>query len=371
MYFLDVYFKNKIREKYSNRDKFNKIFKGVDLINLNYIRKSLNEGDRCLLIFEKDIVGNTQPNILLGSPLLINLLFLYLKNISMNNQEDNIKRNQIKENFDKLINIYNLNYNYYQYKYPNHIKLSTLTIQNKFENFFKRILFQVMINFELYKNRYEGPYLKLHKDFLFTKIKYLDVNQIILNEISEMKKNYREKLKIKTYTDLKDLHVSGDEGSNVILHIFDKIKNKTKTIVCEEFVLFNTVSKRNLKISSMENLNEEDNYLNKRCYLNLNWRGSDNRSDSEINFFELKYITPEKRKMMETFSFKKLFDDFIMDNKVTGNKCYLKKVDEVEENVQPNYNSDHISKIGSYSTLLKKKFLHSKFYSQGFFIFRG
>jgi len=364
MYLLDVYFKNKIKEKYSNSEKFNQIFTGVDLINLNYIRKSLNEGNRCLLIFEKDIVGNTQPNLLLGSPLIVNMHFLYLKNISMNNQEDKIKRNQIKENFDKLINIYNLNFNYYQHKYPNHIKSSTLTIQNKFENFFKRILFQLMINFELYKNKYEGSYLKLHRNFLFTKIKYLDVNQIILNEISEMKKNYGEKLEIKTYTDLKDLHVSGKDSSNVILHIFDKIKNKTETILCENFVLFNTISKSNLKISLMDNLNEEDNYLNKRCYLNLNWRGSDNRSDGEIYFFELKYITPEKRKIMETFSFKKLFDDIIMDGKITGKKCNLKKVDEVEENLEFNNLSDHVSKIGSYSTVLKDFFLHSKFYSQ-------
>ncbi len=73
---------------------------------------------------------------------------------------------------------------------------------------------------------------------------------------------------------------------------------------------------------------------------------------------------------METFSFKKLFDDTVIDNKVTGNQFYPKKADVVEKILEPNNDTDHVTKIVFYSTFLHDFFLHSKSYSQEFFIFR-
>ena len=170
-----------------------------------------------------------QPNLLMSNPLTLNFLYYFVVNNLQKNQTQintNIIKS-IKSNFDNLL-LYEHKYEYFQ----DQIYLNITS-----NNFPKVKQIGVFSFFNYYFYKREMKHSKLSFDFsnLYSNIKYVDVNKILMYELSSLKQQYANQLGILNYCELKKMN---KKANKLQLIVNDKICNQ-KVSISSDIIFIN------------------------------------------------------------------------------------------------------------------------------------
>lgn len=233
------YLNKKARKIYGEfrEDYYDHVFTGVNINSLNTIRKTLSKNEKILIIFTNDIVETIQPNILKSNPLMVNLLYLHLKNLS---DKTNPKKND--KQFKKNQNLNNENYKYFNQKYSYLVDKDDIVIKMKSDiRSSKKFTIYSLFNIYAKRNNLFSSYINYDENYLFSNYKYIEYNKIMINELFSMKESFGEKMIVfKTYTDLSEFEERISNKTKYFeVNINDKIHDFKNKICCQNLTIYN------------------------------------------------------------------------------------------------------------------------------------
>jgi hypothetical protein len=168
------------------------IYFGVNLFTLGFVKQNLKPNRRYLIIFDNDYVDYIQPSMIMNNPIALTI--------------ETVKTGALNSNgLKNYINHIRKTYSYYSNKYS-YLKRETY-IKYETKSLMKRLYFAFMLNmFNLYYGLMM-PLVRLDENYVYTKINSVDVNNIILRELTEMK---AFGLDVLNYTEVNGITEGGD-----------------------------------------------------------------------------------------------------------------------------------------------------------------